>query len=248
MGASGITVALAAEVVLSFPPIVANTLDPSSNSWVFAVSPGDTTPDTGLMVDAAVSFYNAVGTGMTNTISAYLAASVSRAANACTAKVYDISTHLNGGPKGSPVYVRNFTLASAALSTSGLPAGACSTLSFKGAYGTDVEFGTGARPRARDRGRLYIGPLCTSAVDTETTSNRVKLTTAYMANLALSAEHNILNGTNGTAGHLFNWNVWSRKNAALKVVTDGWIDDRPDYQRRREDLGLHTELFSLSTP
>jgi len=38
-------------------------------------------------------------------------------------------------------------------------------------------------------------------------------------------------GTTWTLG------VWSRKNAQIKALSACYIDDRPDYQRRRADQG-----------
>jgi hypothetical protein len=42
----------------------------------------------------------------------------------------------------------------------------------------------------------------------------------------------------GTGGITWQLCVWSRKNAGVKPVQTTWVDDRPDYQRRRADQGV----------
>jgi hypothetical protein len=43
----------------------------------------------------------------------------------------------------------------------------------------------------------------------------------------------------------YNLAVWSRKNGAMKQLAETWIDDRPDYQRRRADQGATKLIVTL---
>jgi hypothetical protein len=44
-----------------------------------------------------------------------------------------------------------------------------------------------------------------------------------------------LSETVTAGGNQYNWRQWSRKDATVNLITELWMDDRPDYQRRRTD-------------
>lgn len=173
---------------------------------------------------ALVAFYNAnhVGPGALNS---YLSEALSTSSNANTISYYDLTGHLSGTPHGSPVAVTQWTLGATGTGTPG-PNEVCMCLTAQADYGTDVEFGPGTRPRARDRSRVYIGPLEITLVTAEdTTTHAITVGTSPQQSLAAS-------GAALLAANV-GWSVWSRRDAALKPVVSGWVDNAFDIQRRR---------------
>jgi hypothetical protein len=178
--------------------------------------------------------FNVVGAGATNSMAHYLAPSVDIGANHCSIEVYDITSHLDGSPHGSPVAAGNWTLTGTTENPS-LVEGIAACVSYRANYGTDVEFGVGTRPRARDRNRHYFGPLTANTVTLPTDGTRVKFTSGFINDCLYNTKQvEVITGT-GIAPDQWNLQVWSRKGAFVKPVAEYWMDDRPDYQRRRSD-------------
>lgn len=215
-------------ILQSGDPVVDN----SSWQWVFhsdtAAVPGDITT---ALTDHVDHFLNAVPTGGSSAICSYISSVMNRTASQLTYEYYDITSHLNGSPHGSPIAIVHKTLGAAASQP--YAEGVAATISFRSDYGTDVEFGPGTRPRSRDRNRVYIGPLETGAFTADLTTHRVKLATQFMTDCLAAIV--ALSATVDPGG--LNWNLrqWSRRSALLKLPTVAWMDDRPDYQRRRSD-------------
>lgn len=172
------------------------------------------------------TFYNTTGEGATRPLSSYLWSSMSRATKPVV-RIYDVGTHLDGTTAGSPVYTRNFpnNLGLVTASTP-LPAEVALCLSFNSSYGIDAEFAPGARPRARDRGRIYFGPLGSDAC-TSTTANR-PIPAAGVINSLLGAGKDLRD-----ANTTIRWCTWSRKAARMSPVILCSVDDAFDTQRRR---------------
>lgn len=178
------------------------------------------------------NFYAAVHAPSTKPISDYLSTTLSRTAFAVVHRVYDLTGHLDGSPHGSPRDSYAYTLPAGSLSLN-LPSEVCAALTFHADYTGDAEFGpndpiTGnpTRPRARDRGRVYIGPLMTITGQEETLTRRYELNSQFMGVLNDAALF-----LKNEPGHA--WAVWSRKNAVLEPVVGGWVDTAYDSQRRR---------------
>jgi hypothetical protein len=183
------------------------------------------------MLDSMVSFWNDAATG--TPLAGYLSATLNRGANVSELAVYDITGALGvGDPAGSPVAVRMFTLGNPVGGVVSLPAGDCGVLSWRAAYGSDVEFGTGTRPRASDRNRMYIGPINSGAINDD---SEIPVVTILHANFRSDLLRAILALQTALLAIDNPWQieVWSRKDAACKDATVAWVDDRPDYQRRR---------------
>lgn len=81
----------------------------------------------------------------------------------------------------------------------------------------------------RRRGRLYIGPLAAMAGVWDT--DDVKIDTALRTTLAGAANRLAAYGLSSTSGP--HWSILSQRDGNLKLVTDGWIDNTFDTQRRR---------------
>lgn len=206
--------------------------DPSFDTyWQLA----DTTTGSLAAVTTAIElFLNGLAAGQAVAMKDYISTVIDRSANATEIEYYDITTHLAGTPAGSPIDILTFTLAAASSGGQTLPEGCAATLEYRADYGTDVEFGPGTRPRARDRNRFYLGPLKDTAVGLEALTNRCVWTAQFITDI-LSAAATLQTPFSGTTGAV----VWSRKNAAVKFpVAQQLLDDHPTYQRRRVDPGV----------
>lgn len=180
--------------------------------------------------------------GATNAATHYLSPVVSSGANSAMINAYDVSSHLDGTPHGSPVTGTSFTPNMGIVSSS-WPEGVCCAVTLQAPYGTDVEFAPAARPRSRDRGRFYFGPLITACGQQEATTNRIRLINPFVTDMLLTVK-SLFSIT--TAGSItYQLGVWSRKNMGFKPPFQCWIDDRPDYVRLRADQAAQKTYQSL---
>lgn len=183
------------------------------------------------------AFLTNIISGPAHSLGNYLGKSISRTVYP-TMRTYDITGHLDGSAAGSPVDVRPL-LALVPTETGGhddLPTEVAACLSYHRAYGSDPEFGPGGvRPKNRDRGRIFIGPLSGLAMETLTASNPT-LSSTFRATLA-GATAPLLGTSDAT------WVQWSRADASVAPVVGGWIDDAPDIQRRRGQDPLSRTLW-----
>lgn len=195
----------------------------------------------GPLLDAMPSFFNVLATSQSEKLCDYISKVISRGTNASLTEVYDITAHLDGSPHGSPVAMQSWTLGTPDATAPAYPEGVAATISFRADYGTDVEFGTGTRPRARDRNRVYLGPLNGAAFVNDGTTNRCKFSTSFINDCLFQMVG--FSSTIGTEPDSWNLRQWSRKNALTKICTEAWMDDRPDYQRRRSDPSPGTRTY-----
>jgi hypothetical protein len=219
-------------LIRSEMPSLSVVEDASSNSFVFVSDAATDFTNISAVFTQVIAFYNTVASGSGFALSHYMGLGMDRVTNHCTMLAYDITSHLAGTPHGSPVGSTSWTLGAAA-SSSVLPSGLAAAISYRADYGTDVEFAPGARPRARDRARTYLGPLNQATVGTESVTSRCILTPSFVNDClhALAAlEASIVVGS-----ETWDLAVWSRKNASTKFVVEAYMDDRFDYQRRRSD-------------
>jgi hypothetical protein len=96
--------------------------------------------------------------------------------------------------------------------------------------GMDTFPGTTFPPSIRRRrGRFYLGPLNISTIETETDS-RPTFTASFRTRLAIATKglQAAVDAIDGLA-----WVVWSRTAAGVSIITEGYINDEPDTQRRR---------------
>jgi hypothetical protein len=203
--------------------------DGSVNTFTFrTATTAIATADLDLIRTALTEFYNTAAGG--NVPSAFLASRVDRGANKASIKYYDISAHLDGTAHGSPLRIDQWTIAGA-NPVSDLPAELAIAVSYHSAYGSDPEFAAGSRPRARDRGRIYFGPLGGSTMTIDASTNETRVNAAVRTTLSAAAAR-LMAHTDVT------WQLWSRKKATIFPVVGGWVDDAFDVQRRRGNLSL----------
>jgi hypothetical protein len=237
------------EVVLTIPQ-VSPLDDPVSVSLHYRDLGGTPAGSANTLALIGSNLFNTVGAGASLPMSSYLGSQADRGTNHCVTNVYDVTAHLDGTPHGSPVATMLWTLG-ASIGAPNLPESVAACVSYRADYGTDVEFGapTGVetgrtRPRAQDRGRLYFGPLVQGVAISEVPTGRVHFTTQFITDcLANVKQMLIVNGGDSEFGNQWGLSTWSRKGAVMKGITEFWMDDRPDTQRRRADpSGLKTFL------
>lgn len=128
-------------------------------------------------------------------------------------RIYDMS---DPEPR-APIFDDTFSLVEAP-SGSSLPPQCSMVISFQGVRVSGVQ-------QARRRGRVYIGPLDVSSVGT------TGLLTSTCVGHGINWAQDML--TASLDATTWNWVVWSRVNESATVITNGWIDNRVDTQRRR---------------
>src|SRR5215831_2715711 len=195
------------------------------------------------LLASIVTATTTVPAGASLDASTWLHPVVNRTTNATVSTAYDITTHLTTGHLGAPVASQAWTVNAGGLGLAP-PEGVCCNITLQAPYGADEEFIGGTRPRARDRGRIYFGPMAVNSVDQETTTKRTKLATSLMTDLTKWV-HSLAAFPNATTP---TWLlcVWSRRDGVLKPLVQCWADDRPDYQRRRADQA--TNRISQALP
>lgn len=192
----------------------------------FAFATGPTAPsgtDIVNAVDAVDHFYRTTGGGTGDTVSEYISGAINRSATH-TIEVYSI-TALG---LGSPIYTTNWLGPVAVNTLDNQVAEVAAVLSFHSDLtGVAEEAPGGTRPRARRRGRVYIGPLTLTAVDYATPNPRLS---AAMTAVLREAGSRLISESSADA---IPWSVWSRADEILRPVVGGWTDNAPDTQRRR---------------
>lgn len=183
------------------------------------------------------SFYNDGGAGRWNSLCHYLSGSLSRAANACAVKLYSLNGHLDGSAHGSPVGVGTFTLGATASGTNiAQQVAAVMTLRARQALSLAVEAPNlipgepNIRPRGRNSGRMYFGPLTTAALSGTSGTASPGVHTNCRDDLTIAAE-TLQDGLNAQG---LAWGVWSRTNEGISVISSVHVDDSVDVIRRRK--------------
>jgi hypothetical protein len=198
--------------------------------WTGGGTPSSSDLDT--LCQNVRDFYTTTGsTPATAAIESFMGLQVSGATNVHEVAAYNIDVTDPHHYFGSPVHVLPFSFG--ILGTGGpFPQETALVLSFRAAYGTDPEHAGTTRPRASDRGRVYIGPLAANAATAVTTPAGTQMTVATP---------NVMNALIGSAKKLktdvqvgsFTWSVWSRKEQLFKDVVDYAVNNDFDTQRRR---------------
>lgn len=139
------------------------------------------------------------------------------------------------GSLDSPIGTSAWLGPKAALSTSGQATEVQGVLSFHADLSGVLEESGATRPRARRRGRLYIGPLNNQAIDETTPPYFLSDEFRFCLQSAGSRLISLYGG---------GWSVWSRADGTLRSVVGGWTDNAPDTQRRRGVTSTSRTTFS----
>lgn len=106
-------------------------------------------------------------------------------------------------------------------------------------FQADAESG---QPQARRRGRVYIGPFGRVALGAAAAGNRPA---AALVTALANAGGGLLDASQAAAG--WDWVVWSPTTGPAGfpwVITNGWVDDAFDTQRRRGVAALARTIFN----
>ena len=87
----------------------------------------------------------------------------------------------------------------------------------------------GGTPQARRRGRIYLGGLSSLAISDSTGSTYPMIQASIRTRIAAAAT---AFRDDATTANL-EWVVWSETDSVGVPVTNGWLDNAPDTQRRR---------------
>lgn len=151
------------------------------------------------------------------------------AADACTAKLYDLA---DDEPR-VPVNVDEWTLSPG--NDTPLPPELAVCLSFQGTPQSGVN-------QARKRNRVFLGPFNSLSTDNSTaivdTNGRPA---THLLDAIRDAAQTLLNESNSIGS--FAWIVWSELAGGENVV-NGWVDDEWDTQRRRGRLATTRLTFT----
>jgi hypothetical protein len=139
---------------------------------------------------------------------------------------FDVTNDLAGTPAGSPVFMGLLTNLDVNVSANGLPNEMALCLTAAADFGADVEFAPGSRPRARDRGRVYLGPFNTDAMESSGPGSAT-VPSPGIIDVIVGAGQFLMDDPDTE------WVVWSRRAAGVKTVTSAWVDNAWDVQRRR---------------
>lgn len=217
-------------VVANLPAASGIPADAVTNT--FAVAGGDPASATsrdGVLV-AFGDFYSAAAPVALTSLGEYLGGQLSRAALACTLKLYDITNDLAGTPHGSPIGEFDFTLDGNAASDSMPNEVACVvTLEAIGRSEAQVEGPNDTRPRQRRSGRVFFGPLARTGLGNMSTTPTIAtgLITHFGAAFQKLQDDLVALGAGESLG------VWSRTDATVRAVEAISVDNAPDIQRRR---------------
>lgn len=184
------------------------------------------------MQSSVINTYNATQSPVTVWLASFINDQISRSTNASKLQWYDLSLD----PPHVPT-VQTFTL-SAAGNAQSMP----NEVSLCGSFKGDVVPGVST---ARQRGRVYIGPLTIAAMNgTESGGDQRPTTgnTGIIDSIARSLKYLAVQARS-FSGDLC---VFSPTANALYPVTSIWVDDAFDTQRRRGARAL--SRFSLSVP
>lgn len=199
--------------------------DASQNSWHFrtdgALSIAATASE---LCDEVDTFYSAIGSLLGQQCSGAVAHKVfERDPDFDTT---DAATYA-AGPWGPPVFEVTYSGVFTPGTGVALPAEVCVAMSFKGVnYSSFAEFSDFTRPRARHRGRVFLGPLDPDGLAQDATTKEMTVSSAARTTIATAATALIADTDS-------KWSVHSHVERAFSTVDSGWIDNEPDTIRRR---------------
>lgn len=194
------------------------------NDWAFHFTNPLSQANMDIVFQFIDDFFN-VGDGVLQAVGGYIGDSIDRAAT------HQMDFYkIQAGNLGAPVYSVPWLGPIAAGVNTNLPSEVAAVASFHATLvGLSEEVGT-TRPRARRRGRVYIGPLTTEVYSQ--IEDNPRLNAAFTDALRFAMAE-LRDATNTTFGAGFGWSVWSRADQTLRPVVGGWTDDAFDTQRRR---------------
>jgi hypothetical protein len=218
--------------------------DATQNSFTFAAA---TTP--AAAIAAVVDFFSGANGGG-SPIATYIGNSRSRLLGGWVVEAVDITGHLDGKNLPSPVLITSETLP--AGGNNEIPDQCAAVLAYHGVVTALPEHGGAAtrptdeegqdegapathsvssRPRASLRGRLYIGPCDSLALD------------ASNGNVAVQFISDLKTAAIRLAANVQAWGVWSRTYSTIVPAVGGWVNEEFGTQRRRKDKTVTRDIW-----
>jgi hypothetical protein len=148
----------------------------------------------------------------------------------CRIKVYDLDDPI---PR-APVYENTFAITATPVTNSSVPLETAICLSFQG----EPVSGT---PQARRRGRIFIGGWAGLA-DAGDATSFPEVSSELRTGICAAAETLY----DAMAEDDWFWVVWSRVDEEAALVTNGWVDNAFDTQRRRGNAATARTTFATT--
>jgi hypothetical protein len=186
-------------------------------------------------------FINVAHNGAGSAISGFLGHSVSRGTDAAEVNLYEKTDLAGSADFGSPTLETRFTLGPVVPATTPLPEECAVVVAYHGDLTGVAEESGLTRPKARRRGRIYLGPLSNVAGSVEAGTNRLRVLSGFMTNLAAAMA--FLDTDLAPTPYI--WSVYSPTAGATYPVVGGWIDDAFDTQRRRGLSPISRTTFTV---
>lgn len=207
------------------------------NDFAFRQALEQTPAEMLALVSRVNSFYNGTGEEL-NIVSHYISTSVNRAATH-RMDLYRIAA----GGLGSPILSVPWLGPGAPIAAAeNLPNEVAAVVSFHADLTGVLEESGATRPKARRRGRLYVGPLGDNALSGDIPNPLFSDT--FLGTL----RHGITDvaAGNDVAGQGGAFSVWSREDQELRRVIGGWTDNAPDTLRKRGQASTARVVFGGS--
>lgn len=211
-------------VTVTFECTSAFPRDRIVNTFAFSGDPIADPADLATIEANLNDFYNVMPVGGSHPLSYYISGAISRSVKPVI-RHYNVDGFLGGAAAGSPIRTTDMAANLGAPGGTGdLPSECAAVLTLKGNVAGVAEFAPGARPRARHRGHIFLGPLSNATL--VTSSGRTQLDPALLSN-ATKAGLRLITAAGPDLA------AWSRKDGAFYPITSCYMDDAYDTQRRR---------------
>lgn len=202
------------KLVVNLPYTTGLPRDVSQQTWCFLI---DSLEETSMndICEVVSRFYNEPVGSFATSISRYFSSVIDR--SLCWIDIYDVASV----PTGPPIFSKAMTFGTAYAATS-LPLEVALVNSFQGDKITSM-------PQSRRRGRNYLGPFNTYAMSADAGLPRPLLDLIVTMNAASKRlQEEAISDADAE------WCVWSRTTDLFVPVTNGWVNNEWDTQRRRE--------------
>lgn len=195
--------------------------DISTNRYSFGwEGAGDGDPEILAQLAARVgTIYTQIHASTGRSLGSFYSGLVTRAADGCRTEVHRIG----GTPGAGPLEVAHWTMPAVGGNQPSLPLEVACVGSFLG--------NSASLPARSRRGRVFFGPLNNGAM-TQTQTSSYPADTLRQTIAAAFAQLLVDMGAEDVDG--WNWQVWSQKHGQGTWITNGWVDNEWDTQRRRQ--------------
>lgn len=225
------------KVIHTMQPVSAVSADISENTLYFE---RDGSAAFSALASQVAAFYNNVPSGSAARIWDYIARYMDR--NLVTVSIYELPA--TSGPTGSPVYSGTYTGDATDAGSFNLPAECAAVLSYNADLSGSLEEVGDTRPKARRRGRLYLGPLNgnTLAEVASGDTDPQRMNTTFLTVCVDAADQFLGSGAVAVG---WTWQVFSQTDWLGRNVVAARMDNAYDSQRRRGPRATNEVAVSL---